>query len=89
MTMQISDETAQRVRWQNQAECRRDVPEAYFSAATQASKQKCLRQCPVREQCLEYALEHNLIGIWGGTSAKERRRIKAERRQASRAQIVA
>lgn len=37
--------------------------------------------CPVREQCLEYALSlpNFCVGIWGGSSQKERRRIKAER----------
>lgn len=33
--------------------------------------------CPVREQCLEYALAiPNCVGIWGGKSGKERRAIR-------------
>jgi hypothetical protein len=40
----------------------------------QAAKGIC-RRCPAREQCLEYALEHELVfGIWGGLSTAERRR---------------
>ena len=37
--------------------------------------------CPVKQQCLEYALSlpNFCVGIWGGSSQKERRRIKAER----------
>jgi WhiB family redox-sensing transcriptional regulator len=35
--------------------------------------------CPVREQCLDYGLMEN-YGIWGGTSERERRRIRRERR---------
>ena len=30
--------------------------------------------CPVREDCLEHALETNeRFGVWGGTTEKERR----------------
>ena len=36
--------------------------------------------CPVREQCLSYALSHREIyGIWGGFTAKERRRFLRRR----------
>lgn len=34
--------------------------------------------CPVRAQCLEYALEHNeRYGIWGGMSAYQRKEMRA------------
>ncbi len=34
------------------------------------------RQCPVRQDCLDYALEHpDMAGVWGGTSHRERNRI--------------
>lgn len=36
--------------------------------------------CPHREPCLELALETNAPGIWGGTSDKERRRIRKQRK---------
>lgn len=38
--------------------------------------------CPVRRPCLEHALvlsENNDHGIWGGTSMRERRRIRSVR----------
>ena len=36
--------------------------------------------CPVKEQCLEYALNNKEAhGIWGGTSDRERRLIRKER----------
>lgn len=36
--------------------------------------------CPVRELCLEQALANNeQHGIWGGTSERQRRRIRRER----------
>lgn len=36
--------------------------------------------CPVRQECLEYALSlpSLSIGIWGGTSQRERRRLRME-----------
>lgn len=43
----------------------------------------CLR-CPVRVECLDYALDSNQhYGIWGGTSESERRRLRRRRRAAS------
>lgn len=42
--------------------------------------------CPVREACLEHALAAPEIhGVWGGTSERERRRIRRERAKANRA----
>jgi WhiB family redox-sensing transcriptional regulator len=39
------------------------------------------RTCPVQVECLEYALVENIQhGVWGGTSERERRRIRRERR---------
>lgn len=34
--------------------------------------------CPVRVECLDYALDDpSIVGIWGGTSARERSRLRA------------
>jgi WhiB family redox-sensing transcriptional regulator len=38
--------------------------------------------CPVRERCLDYAIEHVEIGVWGGTSERERRGMRRTRRMA-------
>jgi len=39
--------------------------------------------CPVREQCLDFALRNGeQHGIWGGTSERERRRMRRAYRQA-------
>lgn len=45
--------------------------------AAEAAIAMC-RSCPVLKQCLEYALRHPesaRSGIWGGTTATQRRRI--------------
>jgi WhiB family redox-sensing transcriptional regulator len=37
----------------------------------EACKVVC-RGCPVRDRCLQYALENGEVGIWGGTDDRER-----------------
>ena len=37
-------------------------------------------RCPVKIECAEYAITHNLPGIWGGLSSRQRRAMKRERR---------
>lgn len=36
--------------------------------------------CPVKQECLDWALDHVEDGIWGGLQASERRRIIRQRR---------
>ena len=54
-------------------------PELFFpekSGSTRAAKAVCTG-CPVRAECLEHALAHDeRYGVWGGTSERERRRLK-------------
>jgi WhiB family redox-sensing transcriptional regulator len=35
--------------------------------------------CPVKADCLDWALHHEKLGIWGGTSERGRRRIRKVR----------
>lgn len=69
--------------WQDRALCARTDPEAFFpdrGGSAQAAKRIC-RSCPVREQCLEYALENDeRFGIWGGLSASERMAASLDRK---------
>jgi Transcription factor WhiB. len=45
-------------------------------AAVEMAKSVC-RRCPLRADCLSYALETgDDWGIWAGTTARERRRIR-------------
>lgn len=65
--------------WQAEAQCARTDPDAFFpekGGSTRDAKKVCLG-CPVRAECLEYALEKKEPhGIWGGLSERERRRLK-------------
>ena len=50
--------------------------------ATKPAKAICA-DCPVSQECLEYALVAGLTdGVWGGLSARERKRLRRARRQA-------
>ncbi|HEX7322905.1 MAG TPA: WhiB family transcriptional regulator [Mycobacterium sp.] len=66
-------------QWQDRALCAQTDPEAFFpekGGSTREAKKICQR-CPVRTECLEYALAHDeRFGIWGGLSERERRRLK-------------
>lgn len=65
--------------WQDQALCAQTDPEAFFpekGGSTREAKRICA-SCPVRIECLDYALAHDeRFGIWGGLSERERRKIK-------------
>jgi len=65
------------------AKCRGMNPAVFFptdGAGFETARRICL-ECPVRTECLEYALEHRIDqGAWGGTSERERRRILRRRR---------
>lgn len=67
--------------WQDQALCAQTDPEAFFpekGGSTREAKRIC-QACGVRDECLEYALEHDeRFGIWGGLSDRERRRLKRD-----------
>ena len=69
-------------RWQERANCLGVDPDLFFperGASTREAKGVC-RGCEVRTECLEYALDHGeKIGIWGGLSERERRRVRRQR----------
>ncbi|MFI1700624.1 WhiB family transcriptional regulator [Streptomyces bobili] len=75
------------------AACTGEDPELFFPigntgpALLQIEDAKAVcRRCPLRESCLEGALERNELGVWGGTDEDERRRMK---RRAARRRTAA
>ena len=68
--------------WVDQAACAGVDPDLFFperGAPTEPAKAYC-RICPVRDACLEHALAvPERVGIWGGLSERERRRIRRAR----------
>jgi WhiB family transcriptional regulator, redox-sensing transcriptional regulator len=65
--------------WQAQARCLEVDPEIFFperGGSSRAARAVC-SQCEVRRDCLLYALRNReQFGIWGGTSERERRKLR-------------
>ena len=72
--------------WRDHARCRGVDPQVFHPAeedevAADAAKAIC-EQCPVREACLEFAISaREKDGVWGGMTARERRRLVRQRRR--------
>jgi WhiB family redox-sensing transcriptional regulator len=67
--------------WMQDAACAQTDPDMFFpTPGDHASEARAVcAVCPVRDECLAYALRTGQrIGIWGGMSAAERSRIGAE-----------
>jgi WhiB family transcriptional regulator, redox-sensing transcriptional regulator len=74
--------------WRHDAECLRYVGLVDFfptrGESARDAKAICAT-CPVRQECLEYALRWDqLCGVWGGLSERERRQLRRERRLKNR-----
>jgi WhiB family transcriptional regulator, redox-sensing transcriptional regulator len=73
--------------WRQRAACRDEDPELFFPVsemgpgARQVARAKAVcARCPVRSECLEYALDNALDhGIFGGTTETERRTLRRAR----------
>lgn len=70
--------------------CQTTDPELFFPepkgpVATAREAKALCGQCParVRDACLAYALTSQVEGIWGGTSGKERRKLRQQIRAAA------
>lgn len=85
--------------WLADAKCARESedPELFFPeksgtalSQSRAAKGICNGRedgevCPVRDQCLEYALTNNeRFGVWGGMSEQERAKERRRRRKIAR-----
>jgi WhiB family redox-sensing transcriptional regulator len=72
---------AEATQWTDQASCAYLDPEELFveGAAQNRAKTVC-QACPVRTECLAYALDHRIeFGVWGGATERERRAILRRR----------
>lgn len=78
----MSEET----KWMDEGSCHGADPALFFPGRSefpnqqyQAARMMC-NGCPVRQECLDYAVAEGITqswtGIWGGMSPKERRRIE-------------
>ena len=68
--------------WQDRALCAETDPEAFFPEKGESVKpaKRVCGSCPVRPQCLRFALENReRFGVWGGLSERERRGLGDQR----------
>ncbi|MGH8903868.1 MAG: WhiB family transcriptional regulator [Egibacteraceae bacterium] len=78
------------MRWRERAACLGEDTECFFPAGTsgpaldliERAKQLCA-DCVVSSQCLEYAVQTNQDGVWGGLTEDERRRLRRQRSRKS------
>lgn len=66
--------------WMTGGLCAQTDPEAFFpdDGVTAGPAKRVCMACPVRTECLAYALAEGLHhGVWGGLSPKERRAVAA------------
>lgn len=74
------------VGWKRMANCLGTVG-VHFSEDDEGvvEAQAICAECPVKVDCLEYALKNRINhGVWGGASEKDRRRILRQRRKQNR-----
>lgn len=74
--------------WMVKALCRGADASLFFPEGAgpemEAAKRICA-VCPVKGDCLEFALRHNIAhGCWGGLSERERARLRKQRARESR-----
>jgi WhiB family redox-sensing transcriptional regulator len=63
--------------WRNEAACTSEDPELFFPVGEDGPAKTVCRECPVRAECLRWALDHGEdYGVWGGMSADERRMLR-------------
>jgi WhiB family redox-sensing transcriptional regulator len=65
----------------DEASCRGEDPELFYAesgAAITRAKSFC-STCDVRGSCLEWAINREEFGVWGGTTARERAAMRRER----------
>jgi WhiB family redox-sensing transcriptional regulator len=76
------DALQRRPVWQDEGICAQTDPEAFYpekGGNTRPAKQICA-SCPVKVECLEWAVENREgFGVWGGLSERERRPLLEKR----------
>lgn len=74
-------------QWMARGKCMGTDPDLFYpsdgsNGAVQAAKRVCkgedgMAVCPVLDQCLAHAMDYDeRFGVWGGTSERERRRLR-------------
>jgi WhiB family redox-sensing transcriptional regulator len=79
-------EFLERPAWQSRAACRGGAVDTFFPERGEslAERRAVCAVCPVRQECLDYALglPSDPDGVWGGTSQREWQAMRNARRVA-------
>lgn len=74
--------------WRDQARCQGVDPQIFYpseedEAGADEARAICAL-CPVADSCLEFAISaRETEGVWGGLTARERRRLIRQRRRSA------
>lgn len=75
--------SAAEVSWQDEARCQGSsfdfVPNVETAPELVYVRERWCNLCPVRTECLAYALLYRQSGYWGGTDTAERRKLSVPR----------
>ena len=59
------------------AACANDpVCDRWVEAEKPSALVRLCHTCPLQQPCLDYALAYDVQGVWGGTTASQRRRLR-------------
>jgi WhiB family redox-sensing transcriptional regulator len=75
------------VEWRDEAACRDEDTDIFFPLTDEDAGPALAicATCPVREECLEFALiTRQDDGVWGGLTETQRRRLRRRRREQAR-----
>lgn len=61
--------------WSRDAKCLGVESSTFFSASSTKIAKTICGLCPVKRQCFTWALIYKEDGVWGGTTAQERRQL--------------
>lgn len=83
VAVEMPPRTRGEMAWQDRARCVEVDPELFFpdhaGVTGEEAKQVC-GLCEVRGECLAYALARPALdGVWGGTSFRQRQKIRVGR----------
>lgn len=69
--------------WMRQGNCVGHPTDMFYPESnTNPQALELCQTCPVRVECLTYAMRHHeRFGIWGGTSAKKREQLRKQHQQ--------
>jgi WhiB family redox-sensing transcriptional regulator len=83
--------TRSATNWRSGGACLSADPDLFFPISTRGTAAKQIARakaicavCRVRQECLEFAVAHDLTyGIWGGTTPVDRQRERRRKRRAA------